>query len=104
MDYDVVINLLQRTSFENDWKLISIFIGGNDLCDLGSDPIGASPDTYRNEIKAALDLMHQEVGTICRGMPLPALVRHVTNVCRPTTVVKFSASEVMMIKKLLGED
>ena len=53
---------LQRTSFENDWKLISIFIGGNDLCALGRDPDGASPETYRDEIKAALDIMHDQVG------------------------------------------
>jgi len=31
------------------------------LCDLGDDPEGASPETYRNDIEKALDLMHQEV-------------------------------------------
>ncbi|CAK8680401.1 phospholipase B1, membrane-associated-like [Clavelina lepadiformis] len=50
-----------KTSFEHDWKLISIFIGGNDLCALDRDPIGASPEVYRDEIEAALDIMHEHL-------------------------------------------
>ena len=58
--------LSQRTSFNNDWKLISIFIGGNDLCAIGRDPIGASPEVYVEEIEKALDIMHTEVSLIDR--------------------------------------
>lgn len=25
--------LVQRINFESDWKVISVFIGGNDICD-----------------------------------------------------------------------
>ena len=25
--------------FENDWKLITLFIGGNDLCDYCDEPV-----------------------------------------------------------------
>ncbi|XP_076815182.1 phospholipase B1, membrane-associated-like [Clavelina lepadiformis] len=50
-----------RTNYENDWKLVTIFIGGNDLCALERDPNGASPETYFNELKKGLDILHREL-------------------------------------------
>uniref|UniRef100_A0A8C5JYF0 Phospholipase B1, membrane-associated n=1 Tax=Jaculus jaculus TaxID=51337 RepID=A0A8C5JYF0_JACJA len=47
--------------FEEDWKLITMFIGGNDLCDSCNNPVHFSPQNFTNNIKAALDILHAEV-------------------------------------------
>jgi len=41
--------------FNNDWKLISIFVGGNDLCDYCKDTVKNSPTNYRNNLEFVLD-------------------------------------------------
>ncbi|XP_039266353.2 phospholipase B1, membrane-associated-like [Styela clava] len=59
-----LIDLLKtddRSNYEDDWKLVTLFIGGNDLCAIGRDPDGASAETYVAEIKRALDLLHANV-------------------------------------------
>nr|XP_014425321.2 phospholipase B1, membrane-associated [Pelodiscus sinensis] len=48
-------------NFQEDWKLITLFIGGNDLCKFCNDPVHFSPDNYTNNIKIALDILHREV-------------------------------------------
>lgn len=30
---------LQRIDFHNDWKVITMFIGGNDICDFCTDSV-----------------------------------------------------------------
>jgi phospholipase B1 len=40
---------------QNDWKLINLFIGGNDLCDYCSDTTKNSPANYQKNVEAALD-------------------------------------------------
>ena len=30
----------QNINFQEDWKIITLFIGGNDLCDVCDDPVG----------------------------------------------------------------
>jgi len=40
---------------QNDWKLISIFIGGNDLCDYCSDTDKNSPVNFALRLEAVLD-------------------------------------------------
>jgi len=50
-----------RTDFQNDWKVITIFIGGNDLCALERDPEGASPEAYIRDLKEGLDILHAEL-------------------------------------------
>lgn len=30
----------QSINFQEDWKIITLFIGGNDLCDVCNDPVG----------------------------------------------------------------
>ncbi|XP_077989701.1 phospholipase B1, membrane-associated-like [Glandiceps talaboti] len=47
--------------YENDWKVVTLFIGGNDLCAYCRDPEGSSAEAYTEEIKKALDLMHAEM-------------------------------------------
>nr|XP_009858789.1 phospholipase B1, membrane-associated-like [Ciona intestinalis] len=50
-----------RTNFENDWKVVTIFIGGNDLCALDRDPVGASPESYIKTLEEGLDILHAEM-------------------------------------------
>ncbi|XP_013011149.2 phospholipase B1, membrane-associated isoform X1 [Cavia porcellus] len=48
-------------NFEEDWKIITVFIGGNDLCDFCSDPVTNSPENFTDNIRQALDILHAEV-------------------------------------------
>ncbi|XP_017266887.1 phospholipase B1, membrane-associated isoform X2 [Kryptolebias marmoratus] len=50
-----------RIDFHNDWKVITMFIGGNDICDFCTDSILASPSNVVSRIRQALDLLHNEV-------------------------------------------
>ncbi|XP_031958661.1 phospholipase B1, membrane-associated isoform X1 [Corvus moneduloides] len=50
-----------RINFQNDWKLITLFIGGNDLCKHCEDPVHHSPENYTYNLQIALDLLHKEV-------------------------------------------
>lgn len=50
-----------RINFQNDWKLITLFIGGNDLCKYCEDPDHHSAENYTYNIQTSLDLLHKEV-------------------------------------------
>ncbi|XP_021563672.1 phospholipase B1, membrane-associated, partial [Carlito syrichta] len=50
-----------RIRFQEDWKLITLFIGGNDLCDFCNDPARYSPQNFTANIGRALDILHAEV-------------------------------------------
>ncbi|XP_052001893.1 phospholipase B1, membrane-associated [Xyrauchen texanus] len=50
-----------KIDFQNDWKVITIFIGGNDLCAHCSDTLYYSPDNIVKRIREALDILHKEV-------------------------------------------
>ena len=50
-----------KVDFENDWKLITIFIGGNDLCDYCNDEEEFSPEKYEENLQTALDHLHAHV-------------------------------------------
>ncbi|XP_072490174.1 phospholipase B1, membrane-associated isoform X2 [Notamacropus eugenii] len=50
-----------RISFQEDWKVITLFIGGNDLCDSCSDMVRYSPQNFTGNIGKALDILHEEV-------------------------------------------
>ncbi|XP_029452606.1 phospholipase B1, membrane-associated [Rhinatrema bivittatum] len=59
-----LVNLMKndsRVNFTEDWKLLSIFIGGNDLCDICKDPLQYSPANYTGNLQKALDFLHAEV-------------------------------------------
>lgn len=55
-----MMDIFQRTNFENDWKLITIFIGGNDLCALDRSE-DAQPENYVAFIRETLDYLQKEV-------------------------------------------
>ncbi|XP_068574153.1 phospholipase B1, membrane-associated-like isoform X2 [Cebidichthys violaceus] len=50
-----------RIDFHNDWKVITMFISGNDLCDVCTDSIVFSPRNVVGRIRQALDILHSEV-------------------------------------------
>ncbi|XP_033619310.1 phospholipase B1, membrane-associated isoform X2 [Fukomys damarensis] len=50
-----------RINFQEDWKLITVFIGGNDLCDFCDNPVRFSPYNFTDNIRKALDIFHAEV-------------------------------------------
>ena len=50
-----------EVDFNNDWKLITLFIGGNDLCRYGNDKALHSPQRYIDEIRAGIDILYKEM-------------------------------------------
>ncbi|XP_030575099.1 phospholipase B1, membrane-associated [Archocentrus centrarchus] len=50
-----------RIDFYNDWKVITMFVGGNDICDYCTDSTFFSPRNVAHRISEALDLLHREV-------------------------------------------
>ncbi|KAL4221999.1 Lysophospholipase 1 [Mactra antiquata] len=60
-----LVRRLNDTNFgvdtNNEWKVITLFIGGNDLCDICNNADLHSPNTYINKIREALDYLHANV-------------------------------------------
>ncbi|PAA55063.1 hypothetical protein BOX15_Mlig012266g2 [Macrostomum lignano] len=50
-----------NVNFNKDWKLITLFIGGNDVCDYCKDKNEFSADNYIRYIREALDYLHANV-------------------------------------------
>ncbi|KTF88291.1 hypothetical protein cypCar_00012681 [Cyprinus carpio] len=50
-----------QIDFQNDWKIITVFIGGNDICAHCSDTRYYSPDNIVKYIREGLDILHKEV-------------------------------------------
>ncbi|XP_020484126.3 phospholipase B1, membrane-associated [Labrus bergylta] len=48
-------------NFEKDWKLVTILVGGNDLCSYCIDQNNLSPQNYSHHIMLGLDMLHKEV-------------------------------------------
>lgn len=61
---NTLVNLMKtdtRIDFQNDWKVITMFIGGNDICDFCTDTTFFSPSNIAIRIQQALDILHKEV-------------------------------------------
>jgi phospholipase B1 len=59
-----LINRLKESTkidYKKDWKLITLFIGANDLCDFCKDRIIHSPKAYISYIQEGLDLIKKEL-------------------------------------------
>uniref|UniRef100_A0ACB8GA42 Uncharacterized protein n=1 Tax=Sphaerodactylus townsendi TaxID=933632 RepID=A0ACB8GA42_9SAUR len=76
-------------NFQIDWKLITLFIGGNDLCGSCKDTERYTPDNFVSNIQTALDIFHKEVPrlfvnlvTVLHVLPLSELY-HEKNVSCP---------------------
>ncbi|KAI5618110.1 phospholipase B1, membrane-associated [Silurus asotus] len=50
-----------RIDFQNDWKVITLLIGGNDLCEQCTDPDFYSAENFAKNIGVALDILQEEV-------------------------------------------
>ncbi|XP_053192692.1 phospholipase B1, membrane-associated-like [Scomber japonicus] len=50
-----------RINFKSDWKLITLFIGGNDLCDHCYNSLRYSVENYMRNVRESLDYLHKEV-------------------------------------------
>ncbi|CAG5125132.1 unnamed protein product, partial [Candidula unifasciata] len=50
-----------NVDFANSWKLITLFIGANDICDYCKDEKTFSAESYLNNLRLALDYLHQHV-------------------------------------------
>ncbi|XP_077409549.1 phospholipase B1, membrane-associated-like [Vanacampus margaritifer] len=51
----------KEVNFDMDWKLLTIFVGGNDLCHYCIDQNNLSPSNYSHNLMLALDKLYQEV-------------------------------------------
>ncbi|KAL5008091.1 hypothetical protein ScPMuIL_013672 [Solemya velum] len=47
--------------FSNDWKVITIFIGGNDICKYCTDKNKYSVNNFKKHIKKTLDILHKRI-------------------------------------------
>ncbi|XP_050418434.1 phospholipase B1, membrane-associated [Patella vulgata] len=50
-----------NVNFLKDWKIITLFVGGNDLCSYCHDKNKYSAQTYTANIQQALDTLHSQV-------------------------------------------
>ncbi|XP_077366323.1 phospholipase B1, membrane-associated-like [Festucalex cinctus] len=51
----------KEVNFDMDWKLLTIFVGGNDLCHYCTDQNNVSPSNYSHNLILALDKLYKEV-------------------------------------------
>lgn len=64
---DQVKRLIQRMQnssnidYKNDWKLITVFIGSNDICETCTGQNQSLPENYINYVKDCLDLLKETV-------------------------------------------
>ncbi|KAM4013192.1 phospholipase B1, membrane-associated-like [Anomaloglossus baeobatrachus] len=59
-----LIDILQHLpgiNFQEDWKVVTIFIGSNDLCDYCKDKAQFSADNFTHFMSEALDLLQAEL-------------------------------------------
>ncbi|XP_054617588.1 phospholipase B1, membrane-associated-like isoform X1 [Dunckerocampus dactyliophorus] len=51
----------KEVNFDEDWKLLTIFVGGKDLCHYCTDQNNLSPKNYSHNLMLALDKLYKEV-------------------------------------------
>ena len=50
-----LVSKIKSDNLDDEWKVITLFIGGNDLCAVCSDEVTFSPDNFYMHVKAAID-------------------------------------------------
>ena len=50
-----------EVDIQNDWKLLNIFIGGNDVCGYCKNPAGNTPDDFAGNISKAVQIIKDHV-------------------------------------------
>ncbi|XP_037101363.1 phospholipase B1, membrane-associated-like [Syngnathus acus] len=48
-------------NFKSDWKVITLFVGGNDICDYCYNSLFFSVENYVKNVRESLDYLHKEV-------------------------------------------
>ena len=56
--------LKSRSDFQDSWKLLTVWIGGNDLCAICKND-KHTVDKYVGGIRDSLDMFHREVSSLC---------------------------------------
>ncbi|CAL8392900.1 unnamed protein product [Arctogadus glacialis] len=51
----------QKVDFDNDWKLVTIFVGTNDLCNYCLDQYNLSAKNYSHNLKISLDMLYNQM-------------------------------------------
>ncbi|MEJ1287196.1 phospholipase B1 [Cricetulus griseus] len=54
--------IIETINLEEDWKLVTLFIGVNDLCHYCENPENHLADEYVKHIQRALDILYEESG------------------------------------------
>lgn len=55
------IKAMSGVDFYNDWKVVTLFIGGNNLCDHCEDDFLHNADTYEADVRATLTILKNEL-------------------------------------------
>ncbi|KFP76921.1 Phospholipase B1, membrane-associated, partial [Apaloderma vittatum] len=94
-----------RIDFSADWKLITVQIGNNDLCNYCKDPDHYSAANFSRRIQETLDILHEQASAVPKALvslvemvDLPAL-RQIfmdTQVQCPTYMADYLCSCVLM--------
>jgi len=50
-----------RVDMQNDWKVVTIWIGGNDLCDYCEDTQKHSPENFQESVRQALKILRDGI-------------------------------------------
>lgn len=53
-----IIKNSKNVNINEDWKVVTLFIGGNDLCDICIDQVRHLPENYIKDIREGLDILH----------------------------------------------
>ncbi|XP_008564631.1 PREDICTED: phospholipase B1, membrane-associated [Galeopterus variegatus] len=75
-----------RIRFQEDWKIITLFIGGNDLCNSCDDPAQYSAENFTENIKTALDLLHAQVPRVFVNLVSAVEIVKLRKIARNSTV------------------
>ncbi|XP_077123681.1 phospholipase B1, membrane-associated-like isoform X2 [Ranitomeya variabilis] len=55
------LQILPEINFQEDWKIVTIFIGSNDLCDYCNDKVLFSAESFIQYMSESLDLLQAEL-------------------------------------------
>ena len=72
----------QRVNFEEDWKLVTVLVGGNDLCEFScTESSFGDPDTWVANVTSLLDYLQQELPrTLVNLVQIPDIVESFSSI------------------------
>jgi len=51
----------EKVDFDNDWKIVNIFSGGNDVCGVCRHPVANAPPQFGLNLRAAIQVFYEQV-------------------------------------------